>query len=259
MQIASVETNAGMAICAAPSRIARRSGLFMPKLRWTFSSLHGGVVHEDADRQRHAAQRHGVERLAQCPQDDDRREDRQRDRDGDDERASPRAEEQQDHQRRQPGRDRPFLEHALDGRPDEDRLIEEQVHLQLGRQLGLDAGQRRADRWTTLRRGGAFALEDGHQHGPAAVAADDVGLHHVAHAHVGHVLDVDRHAVDRLDRDVVESGDQVGAAVELDVIFRVADLGGAGRDDQVLVVDGRLDVLWRQAAGVQLRPGRDRP
>ena len=35
--------------------------------------LHGGVVHQDADRQRHAAQRHGVERLAQRPQDDDRR------------------------------------------------------------------------------------------------------------------------------------------------------------------------------------------
>jgi hypothetical protein len=33
----SVETNAGTAIWAAPSRIDRRSGFFMAMLRWTFS------------------------------------------------------------------------------------------------------------------------------------------------------------------------------------------------------------------------------
>src|SRR6185295_9565028 len=37
MQIASVDTNAGVAIWAAPSRIALRSGFFMAMLRWTFS------------------------------------------------------------------------------------------------------------------------------------------------------------------------------------------------------------------------------
>ena len=37
MQMASVETNAGTAIWEAPSRIARRSGFFMARLRWTFS------------------------------------------------------------------------------------------------------------------------------------------------------------------------------------------------------------------------------
>src|SRR6266403_5942601 len=37
MQIASVETNAGVAIWAAPSRIARRIGFFIARLRWTFS------------------------------------------------------------------------------------------------------------------------------------------------------------------------------------------------------------------------------
>ncbi len=115
----------------------------------------------------------------------------------------------QDHQRRQPGRDRPLLEHPVDGRPDEDRLVEEQLQLQLRRQLGLDAGQRLADAVDHVERRGPFALEDGHQHGAAAVAADDVGLHRVAHADVGHVLDVDRHAVDRLDRHVVEGGDQL--------------------------------------------------
>ena len=38
MQMHSVETNAGTAICCAPSRIARTSVLpFIPMLRWTFS------------------------------------------------------------------------------------------------------------------------------------------------------------------------------------------------------------------------------
>ena len=57
----------------------------------------------------------------------------------------PRAEEEQDHQRRQPGGDRPFLQHALDGLADEHRLVEQQLDLQLRRQLRLDAGQRRPD------------------------------------------------------------------------------------------------------------------
>ena len=44
----------------------------------------------------------------------------------------------------------------------------------------------------------------------------------------------------------------VRAAVELDVVFGVADLGRPGRDDRVLVQDGRGRLLRRQAAGVQL-------
>ena len=37
MQIDSVATKAGVAICCAPSRIARTSGFRMAMLRWTFS------------------------------------------------------------------------------------------------------------------------------------------------------------------------------------------------------------------------------
>ena len=37
MQMHSVETNAGTAICCAPSRIARRIGFPCPRLRWMFS------------------------------------------------------------------------------------------------------------------------------------------------------------------------------------------------------------------------------
>ena len=126
-----------------------------------------------------------------------------------------------------------------------------ELHLQLRRELGLDAGQGRAHPLDHAEGRGPLALEDGHEHRAPAVAADDVGLHRVAVRHVGHVLDVDRDAVDRPDRDVVERLDHVRAAVELDVVLPVADLGRAGRDDQVLVADGRADVGRRQAVGVQ--------
>src|SRR5262249_6822013 len=130
-------------------------------------------------------------------------------------------------------------------------LIEEQFHLQLGRQLGLDTGQGLPHAPDHVQRRGPLTLEDGHQHGPPAVAADDVGLYRVAVAYVGDVLDVDRNAVDRLDRDVVEGRDQVGAAVELDVVLGGPHLRGAGRDDEVLVGDRGADIVGGQAAGVQ--------
>ena len=65
----------------------------------------GGVVDQDADRERQPAERHDVDRLAERAEHDDRGEDRQRDRDRDDQRAAPAAEEQQDHQRGQAGGD----------------------------------------------------------------------------------------------------------------------------------------------------------
>jgi len=46
MQMDNVDTNAGTAICCAPSRIERTRDLpLMPMLRWTFSDLYGRVVH----------------------------------------------------------------------------------------------------------------------------------------------------------------------------------------------------------------------
>src|SRR5206468_929525 len=115
---------------------------------------------------------------------------------------------------------------------------------------GLDGGQGRADPTDHVQGGTPLGLEDRHEDRPPSVATDDVGLHGEPVGDVGDVLDVDGDAVDRLDRDVVEGGDQVGAAVEPDVVLRVADLGRSRRDDQVLVADGRGDVVGRHAAGV---------
>ncbi len=63
MQMHSVETKAGTAICMAPSRMARTIGLPMAKIAVDVFDFHRGIVHQNADRQRHAAQRHDVDGL----------------------------------------------------------------------------------------------------------------------------------------------------------------------------------------------------
>ena len=91
--------------------------------------LHRRVVHEDPDRQRHSAQGHHVQRLAQPGEDDDGDQDRERDGDDDDQRAAPTPEEDEEHQRGQPCGDHRLLDDALDRSAHEDRLIEEERDL----------------------------------------------------------------------------------------------------------------------------------
>ena len=63
--------------------------------------LHRGVVHEDADGEREAAERHEIDRLPERAQAGERGEHAQRNGERDDDRAAPRADEEQDHDRGQ--------------------------------------------------------------------------------------------------------------------------------------------------------------
>ena len=65
MQMQSVETNAGIAICCAPSRIAGSSVLALLEVPVDVLDRHRRVVDQDADREREAAERHDVDRLAE--------------------------------------------------------------------------------------------------------------------------------------------------------------------------------------------------
>ena len=69
MQIDSVETKVGTAICCAPSSIGAHQRLAHGHVAMDILDLDRGVVHQDADRQRQAAQRHHVDGLAQQAQD----------------------------------------------------------------------------------------------------------------------------------------------------------------------------------------------
>jgi hypothetical protein len=63
---------------------------------------------------------------------------------------------------------------------------------------------------------------------------------------MGDVAHHDRAAIHRLDRQLVELVDHSGAVVQLDRIFVLADLGGAGGHDLVLRGERRADVGRRR-------------
>ena len=67
MQMDSVDTNAGTAICSAPSRIARRHLLFLFQVAMDVLDRDGGVVHENAYGQPQPTQCHRVQRLPESP------------------------------------------------------------------------------------------------------------------------------------------------------------------------------------------------
>ena len=68
MQMHKVETNAGNAISCAPSRMASSSGLPVSHVAMDVFDRHRGVVHQNADRQRQAAERHQVDGFTQRAQ-----------------------------------------------------------------------------------------------------------------------------------------------------------------------------------------------
>jgi hypothetical protein len=68
MQMQSVATNAGTAICCAPSRMAWTMGFLHRHVAVHVLDLDGGVVDQDPDGERQAPQGHQVERLPEARQ-----------------------------------------------------------------------------------------------------------------------------------------------------------------------------------------------
>jgi len=71
MQMQSVETSAGTAISCEPSR-SRGSVLPLRQVSLDIFNGHRGVVHQDTDRERQAAERHQIDRFVQRAQYRDR-------------------------------------------------------------------------------------------------------------------------------------------------------------------------------------------
>jgi hypothetical protein len=95
----------------------------------------------------------------------------------------------QDHERGKTRGDRAFLDHADDCGPDEDGLIEEQIHLVFG---GQSREERRHDAANPVRdvdRRRARAFEERHQDAATAVCAHQARLRGKAIAHLRHVAD----------------------------------------------------------------------
>ncbi len=210
MQMESVETSAGTAICAAPSRMDGIERRALPPETLDVFDGHGGVVHQDAHRQRQPAQGHDVDGLVQKAERDHRGENGKRNRHRDDQGAAPASQEDQDHEPGEAGGHDGLANHAADGRAHEDGLIGQRLHLQRRGQGGGDRGQQLAHAFHHRQRGGVPDLKDGEQRGAAAVLPHDIGLRREAVAHVADVADIDGRAVHHLDRKIVELLHRVG-------------------------------------------------
>ena len=176
-----------------------------------------------------------------------------RNRDGDDQRAAPAPQKQQDHDGGKARGDDGFANHAADGGADEQGLIGDRLYFERGRKRGGDLRQQAAHLLDDVERGGVANLQDAEQRAALAIAADDVGLRRKAVAHVRHVVHVDGAVADGLDRKIVELLNGLGAGIQADVIFELADLRSAGGQNQVLGAHGVHHIGRRQAFGLQQR------
>src|SRR6185437_14433713 len=237
MQMASMETNAGMAICEVAVDVF---------------NLNGRVVDKDANCKREAAQRHDVDRLPERRKREQRADDGERDRDGDDDGRAPVAEEDQDHGRGKAGGDQALAQHAVDRGLHKDGLVGDGPDVERGGKLIADMRQIGLDIVDNLERGGAAGLHYDHQSRALAVDADDVGLWRVTVAHVAHVVHIDGRPIDGLNGQIVESCDGFRRAVGLNLIVEVADLCIAGRRNYVLRADGVDDIGGGEPEGLQL-------
>ena len=212
---------------------------------------HGGIVNEDANRQREAAQGHDVEGLAHKRQRRDRAQNRKRDRRGDDQCRAPAAEEQEDHQTRQRSGDHPFADDTADRRRHEQRLVADRADGERFRQARFELRHLGLDALNDGERRGGSALFHGQQHRPSPADVHDIGLGRVAVANVRDIVQIDRRAVDDLDRKVGEPVDLGGGAVELHRVFEFADLLRTGGQDEILGRERERDVLSGQTPRLQ--------
>ena len=74
-----------------------------------------GVVHQNANRERQAAEGHEVDGFAQSAEDDNGTQHRERDRQRNDERTAPRAKEEKNHQCRERRGDGALFADVVDG------------------------------------------------------------------------------------------------------------------------------------------------
>ena len=165
MQMHSVETSAGTAICARLRESRCAVSCPSSRLRSMFSIVDRRVVHQDADRQRQTAQRHDVDGFAQArpAQMTEVRID------SGIEIAMISVLRQLPRKSRiiaagQAGRDDRFAHDSVDRCPHEDRLIGERLIFSSGGRVWATRGRILANPCDHVDRGSVAGLEDGHQH-----------------------------------------------------------------------------------------------
>ena len=116
-------------------------------------------------------------------------------------------------------------------------MIEQLGHDQAGRRGRPHSGKKRFDLIHDVDRGSAAVFQNGKERGRIAILANDIRLDGKTVSNMRHVPDVNHRAVYLLDRDVVQRGDSVGVAVDIDDELALADFRRASRQGEILRVD----------------------
>ncbi len=251
MQIASVDTNDGTAICSRA--VKHRPHERLPERQVAVNVLDRDrrVVHQNSHRERQPAKRHHVDRVTEKVQHNERGEDRKRNRDANDQRAAPAPEEHQDHQAGEQHRHQRLPNHAVDGGFHENGLIEELADGDCRRQRRDHSWQRRFHLVNDTQRGCLAVPEYREQRAACPVRPDHVGLHRIAIADLGHVPQEHRRAVHALERQQVQFVQDAGAGVQLHLVITVAELRRSGRVDEVLIADGGRNIGSRKLVRIE--------
>jgi len=135
-------------------------GFLIAMLRCTFSISTVASFDQDPTARDSPPRVMRLRLFADAGQHDDRNENREGNGDDDDDGAPPAPQEEQDHQRGQPCGDARFLDDSLDGRPNVERLVEQEIHLVLGRKGRHDTRQDASNALHDVERRSARALEE---------------------------------------------------------------------------------------------------
>ena len=210
-------------------------------------------VHQNADGDGNAAERHDVRGDPHQAEESERDEHGERDGEDRDECAGNVPEEKQ-HDQRHRGHD---LEEGgcerADGAPDQVGAVVDAYHLHAGRQPGRDFLEPRLDAFDHVERVLALAHDDDARDDVALpVEVGDAAPLFRADHDLADVLDADRRAVaGRGKEDVLEVADRFRVAAAPDHVFRPADLDHAATDFAIAPADGIHHPIQRDAVEPQ--------
>ena len=140
-----------------------------------------------------------------------------------------------------------FANHARDRGADEDRLIGQRHHAQIGRSDARHARQQLANALDDIERGSVSTLQDGDENAATAVLTHDVGLHLKTVADAGEIAQINGGPGRLLNGQTRDLIDGARRAVGADVVLALADLDGAGRHHDILQGDGVQNIARRDA------------
>jgi len=216
-----------------------------------------GFVHEDADRESQATERHDVDRLSREPEGQDREAERQRDVEHHDDRASPVSQEDEHCDADEHRPERALDDHRLHRPRDVGRLVELEAHLDIGRQHTLHLGDGLLDVGDHAHRGGVGTLGRQDVDGPPPVGERIAGRCVGGVGDGGDIPHVHGRPT-RADRDREERLRVADDRVDGDDRIAVADQQIARWADRVALRHGLDDLVRRHAVGLQpLRIDRD--